>query len=94
VHWVRIKVSDPWLAYTSARPSREKGSLLIGWAGSCERLGSYTNPILVDSRARRHCELAGFLLQLCLVRGQRHVVLLVRMVAGLLMSETVWFDRW
>jgi hypothetical protein len=48
----------------------------------------------VDSRARLHCELTGFLRQYCPVRDQRHLVLLAWMVAGLLLSETVCFDRW
>jgi hypothetical protein len=48
----------------------------------------------VDSRARLHCELTGFLRQHCPVRDQRHLVLLSWMVAGLLLSETVCFDRW
>jgi len=48
----------------------------------------------VDSRARLHCELTGFLRQHCPVRDQRHLVLLAWMVAGLLLSETVCFDRW
>jgi len=48
----------------------------------------------VDSRARLNCELTGFLRQHCPVRDQRHLVLLGWMVAGLLLSETVCFDRW
>jgi hypothetical protein len=48
----------------------------------------------VDSHARLHCELTGFLRQHCSVRDQRHLVLLAWMVAGLLLSETVCFDRW
>ena len=48
----------------------------------------------MDSRARLHCELTGFLRQRCPVRDQRHLVLLAWMVAGLLLSETVCFDRW
>jgi hypothetical protein len=48
----------------------------------------------VDSRARLHCELTGFLRQHCPFRDQRHLVLLAWMVAGLLLSETVCFDRW
>ena len=48
----------------------------------------------MDSRARLHCELTGFLRQHCPVRDQRHLVLLGWMVAGLLLSETVCFDRW
>ncbi len=48
----------------------------------------------MDSRARLHCELTGFLRQHCPVRDQRHLVLLSWMVAGLLLSETVCFDRW
>ena len=48
----------------------------------------------MDSRARLHCELTGFLRQHCPVRDQRHLVLLAWMVAGLLLSETVCFDRW
>ena len=48
----------------------------------------------MDSRARLHCELTGFLRQHCPVRDQRHLVLLAWMLAGLLLSETVCFDRW
>ena len=48
----------------------------------------------MDSRARLHCELTGFLRQHCSVRDQRHLVLLGWMVVGLLLSETVCFDRW
>ena len=36
----------------------------------------------MDSRARLHCELTGFLLQHCPVRDQRHLVLLGWVVAG------------
>ncbi len=46
------------------------------------------------SRARLHAELIAFLRQHCPVRDQRHLILLVWMVAGLLLSETVCFDRW
>ena len=46
------------------------------------------------SRAQLHAELIGFLRQHCPVRDQRHLVLLAWMVAGLLLSETVCFDRW
>ena len=46
------------------------------------------------SPARVHAELIGFLRQHCPVRDQRHLVLLAWMVAGLLLSETVCFDRW
>jgi hypothetical protein len=48
----------------------------------------------VDSQARLHCELTGFLRQYCPVADRRHLVLLAWMVAGLLLSETVCFDRW
>jgi hypothetical protein len=48
----------------------------------------------VASRAQLHAELTGFLRQHCPVRDQRHLVLLAWMVAGLLLSETVCFDRW
>ena len=46
------------------------------------------------SLAQLHGELIGFLRQHCPVRDQRHLVLLGWMVAGLLLSETVCFDRW
>ena len=46
------------------------------------------------SRAQLHAELTGFLRQHCPARDQRHLVLLAWMVAGLLLSETVCFDRW
>jgi hypothetical protein len=48
----------------------------------------------VASPARIHAELIGFLRQHCPARDQRHLVLLAWMVAGLLLSETVCFDRW
>jgi len=48
----------------------------------------------VDSQARLHCELTGFLRQHCPIPDQRHLVLLGWMVAGLLLSETICFDRW
>ncbi len=48
----------------------------------------------MDSQARLHCELTGFLRQYCPVADRRHLVLLAWMVAGLLLSETVCFDRW
>ena len=46
------------------------------------------------SLARLHGELISFLRQHCPVADQRHLVLLAWMVAGLLLSETVCFDRW
>jgi len=48
----------------------------------------------VDSHARLHCELTGFLRQHCSVRDQRHLVLLGLMVAGLLLSQTDSLDQW
>jgi hypothetical protein len=48
----------------------------------------------VASRAQLHAELIGFLRQHCPVRDRRHLVLLGWMVVGLLLSETVCFDRW
>jgi hypothetical protein len=48
----------------------------------------------VASRARLHAELIAFLRQHCPVADQRHLVLLVWMVAGLLLSQTVCFDHW
>ena len=48
----------------------------------------------MDSHARLHCELTGFLRQHCPARDRRHLVLLAWMVAGLLLSETVCFDHW
>ena len=46
------------------------------------------------SRPQLHAELIGFLRQHCPVRDKRHLVLLAWMVARLLLSETVCFDRW
>jgi hypothetical protein len=46
------------------------------------------------SPAQLHAELISFLRQHCPARDQRHLVLLVWMVAGLLLSETVCFDHW
>jgi len=64
-------------------PLQRNGSQLIGWAGNHERLGVPTpNQSPVDSHARLHCELTGFLRQHCPVRDQ------------LSLSETVCFDRW
>ena len=48
----------------------------------------------MDSHARLHCELTGFLRQHCPARDQRHLVLLGWMVTGLLLSQTVCFDHW
>jgi hypothetical protein len=48
----------------------------------------------VDSHARLHCELTGFLRQHCPARDQRHLVQRAWMVAGLSLSETVCFDHW
>lgn len=44
--------------------------------------------------ARLHAELLGFLRQHSQFCDQRHLVLLAWMVAGLLLSQTVCFDRW
>jgi len=46
------------------------------------------------SLARLHVELTGLLRQHCPARDQRHLTQLGWMVAGLLLSETVCFDRW
>lgn len=48
----------------------------------------------MDSHARLHAELIAFIRQHCPARDQRHLVLLSWMVAGLLLSQTVCFDRW
>ena len=48
----------------------------------------------MDSHARLHAELTGFLRQHCPVCDERHLVLLVWMVTGLLLSQTVCFDQW
>ena len=48
----------------------------------------------MDSHARLHAELTGFLRQHCPVADERHLTLLGWMTAGLLLSETVCFDRW
>jgi hypothetical protein len=48
----------------------------------------------VDSRARLHGELTAFLRQHCAVADERHLAQLGWMVAGLLFSQTVCFDRW
>jgi hypothetical protein len=48
----------------------------------------------VDSHARLHAELIGFLRQHCPVCDERHLVLLGWMVTGLLLSQTVCFDQW
>ena len=48
----------------------------------------------MDSHARLHAELTGFLRQHCSVCEQRHLVLLGWMVTGLLLSQTVCFDQW
>lgn len=46
------------------------------------------------SRAQLHAELIAFLRQHRPVCDECHLVLLGWMVAGLLLSETVWFDHW
>lgn len=46
------------------------------------------------SHARLHADLIGLLRQHGRCRDQRHLVLLAWMVAGLLLSQTVCFDRW
>ena len=46
------------------------------------------------SPTRLHAELLGLLRQHSRFADQRHVVLLAQMVAGLLLSQTVCFDRW
>ena len=46
------------------------------------------------SHARLHAELIGLLRQHSRFCDQRHLVLLAQMVAGLLLSQTVCFDRW
>ncbi|MCP9823614.1 hypothetical protein [Cyanobium sp. L1E-Cus] len=48
----------------------------------------------MDSHARLSAELTGFLRQHCPVCDERHLVLLGWMVAGLLLSQTVCFDKW
>ncbi len=48
----------------------------------------------MDSHARLHAELTGFLRQHCPICDERHLALLGWMVAGLLLSQTVCFDRW
>ena len=48
----------------------------------------------MDSHARLHAELTGFLRQHCPVCDERHLVLLGWMVTGLLLSQTVCFDQW
>jgi hypothetical protein len=48
----------------------------------------------VVSHARLHAELIGLLRQHSRFCDQRHLVLLAQMVAGLLLSQTVCFDRW
>jgi hypothetical protein len=48
----------------------------------------------VVSHARLHAELIGLLRQHSPFCDQRHLVLLAQMVAGLLLSQTVCFDRW
>lgn len=46
------------------------------------------------SHARLHAELIGLLRQHSPFLDQRHLVLLAQMVTGLLLSQTVCFDRW
>jgi hypothetical protein len=48
----------------------------------------------VDSHARLHAELTGFLRQHCPAADARHLTLLGWMVAGLLLSQTVCFGHW
>lgn len=51
-----------------------------------------TPPLL--SQTRLHAELLGLLRQHGRCRDQRHLITLAWMVAGLLLSQTVCFDRW
>ena len=78
-------ITDP---VESARPGRptqvrealqQKGSRSIGWAGPPTHL---------------HRERLAFLRQHCPFPDQRQLVLLAWMVSGLLLSQTVCFDRW
>jgi hypothetical protein len=48
----------------------------------------------VVSQTRLHAELLGLLRQHSRFADQRHLVLLSWMVAGLLLSQTICFDRW
>jgi hypothetical protein len=48
----------------------------------------------MDSHTHLNCEIRGFLRQHCPVADQRLLVTLGLMVTGLLLSETVCFDRW
>ncbi len=48
----------------------------------------------MDSHARLHAELTGFLYQHCPAADERHLTLLGWMVAGLLISQTVCFGQW
>ena len=48
----------------------------------------------MDSHTRLHAELTSFLRQHGSVSDKRHLTLLGWMVAGLLLSQTVCFDRW
>jgi hypothetical protein len=48
----------------------------------------------VDPQTRLHRELISFLRQHIRFADHRHLVLLGWMVAGLLLSQTVCFDRW
>lgn len=48
----------------------------------------------MDSHARLHAELTGFLRQHCPACDERHLVLLGWMVCGLLLSQTVCFGHW
>lgn len=65
--------------------------LLIGWGGSQEGVG-------LSGQARSPChlraELISFLRRDGPVRDQLHLVLLAWIMAGLLLSEMVCFDRW
>ncbi len=87
--------SETWLPDTTGRHlATERVS--DHWVGreSWEPGVIRPNHVPMASPAQLHCELTRFLRQHCPARDQRHLVLLVWMVAGLLLSETVCFDHW
>ena len=59
-----------------------------------ERGAVRPNQASVASHTRLHRELISFLRQHSAFCAKRHLVLLAWMVAGLLLSQTVCFDRW
>ena len=82
------------LFITSIRTTPEALLRLIRQRWSIENEWHWVRDTQLGEDAHRYANRIGFLRQHCPVRDQRHLVLLAWMVAGLLLSETICFDRW